>query len=773
MSKIRLRPYQRLAIDNARDLIARGITAFIVHLATGLGKSIVTVKMVEELFPPEQYNTVVVGGINRQLTFQMAENFRKHMPQLDNCVYPRTRIEDTVGLGIVMGGINQIDRPVIIASIQTLVDKTDSIKKSAPEREVINKNDIVTDRDGGIRLNPKSKRKFLISPRYDQILASRGVTDVWIHDETHHCVADGSLILIMRLKQLREALGLSPLIIVGNTATPVRADEKSLSSVFDTFCISRGVAWAQANDYLTPFADPLMVRFDAEHIVSEVSHEDATLSILDNWAEKTVDVWVDKCYDEAENTFRPTMIFVGMINEMGAIDASKFLREEFAKRDIRCAHIDGMGIVDADGHEVSNKQRGRIFDEFQRGEIKVLVNHNVLTEGVDLPLTSCVMLLRKVNDVNFTQIIGRALRKFPGDPRYGLPEKEDTLLIDFIGQELVINSVASLIGFRVDPFTQQYVMGLDADQIIEQFLEIWGVGEEMQELILTYVEQQTRFRSSTLRGAIDLVTIEGMVEVALTDTQLRGLRMIIDFLGEDTIQDGSDLKDMVPENFIQGKTEMYSIKKIISKSSGDWFSDAQTAIMTLTVGKNDSLLMHPPNHTMTRKVRELVEILQNRMSGEKTGTAFDALDDKGISGYMDLFRFAETLFSNFTLWHINTAQVWKPFIEGGRAWVAESEYLDQMEIDAITYAHEHIPGKEDIFMNKRKNWKAKTVNGNFNAATEAQTKLLKNLAGDLYAGLEQPIAKGEAAKYITYFACIKPVNKIVSKLTEQINQLTA
>lgn len=766
--KISLRPYQRLAIDNAKDLLARGINSFIIHLATGLGKTVVTIFMVKELFDPHTHNIVIVGGINRELTFQMESNFRKLMPELTREDYRLNEITSTKGIGIVMGNRNDVHCPLIVGSIQTLVDKSDSVKSSAPERQPITKDDFWSD-GKRVWLRDSSKRSFLVSPRYDQILANRGVTDVWFHDEAHHAVADGSYILITRLRQLREAMGLPELIVVGNTATPIRADDKSLASIFQTFAISRNVAWAQANEYLVPFADPLMVRFEARHQDGYV-HDKADLNILDNWADKTVDVWKEQCQLD-EHVYRPTMIFVGAINEFGAIDASKHLRQVFADRGIPAAHIDGLGIVDVDGSEVSNSERHRIFSEFSQGKIKILINHNVLVEGVDLPLTSAIFLLRKVNDVNFTQIIGRALRKFSGDQRYGLPEKEDCLLVDFMGQELVINSVASLIGFKHDPFKNEYVFAVDIDELVATFRAHWQSGEYIREMILQFASTQKRFKKSNVLQVIDLVTVEGLLEVALTDTQVRILKMLVDFMGEDTVLEGTDTRDLVPKNYIMGQNQMYSIKQIVQKSSGDWFSDIQTAIMTLSVGKNDSLLIHPPHYTLARKSSELLNQVHDAMIGEGQPSKFSALSPDDLVSYEKMFEFAEALFGTFTLWHIDTTRVTRATIKSNTGWVRNSEELDQIEMEAMSYAHDHIPGQEDIFMGKRKTWKQTTVNGKFNEATPPQIGLLKNLAGDKYEGLPQPISKGQAAKYITYFSCCKPVNKIVDKLSEQIERL--
>ena len=48
---------------------------------------------------------------------------------------------------------------------------------------------------------------------------------------------------------------------------------------------------------------------------------------------------------------------------------------------------------------------------YREGKVKVLVNVNILTEGVDLPQTKTVFLARPtVSTILMTQMIGRALR---------------------------------------------------------------------------------------------------------------------------------------------------------------------------------------------------------------------------------------------------------------------------------------------------------------------------------------------------------------------------
>ncbi len=66
------------------------------------------------------------------------------------------------------------------------------------------------------------------------------------------------------------------------------------------------------------------------------------------------------------------------------------------------------------------------LERFASGEIKVIVNVNVLTEGWDAPICDVAMLARKIGSFSLlVQMIGRARRPYPG--------KREALLIDLSG----------------------------------------------------------------------------------------------------------------------------------------------------------------------------------------------------------------------------------------------------------------------------------------------------------------------------------------------------
>ena len=63
------------------------------------------------------------------------------------------------------------------------------------------------------------------------------------------------------------------------------------------------------------------------------------------------------------------------------------------------------------GYDTANADNERKIEAFRRGDLQILINVNILTEGADLPQTKTVFLTRNtVSTILMTQMIGRALR---------------------------------------------------------------------------------------------------------------------------------------------------------------------------------------------------------------------------------------------------------------------------------------------------------------------------------------------------------------------------
>jgi len=79
--------------------------------------------------------------------------------------------------------------------------------------------------------------------------------------------------------------------------------------------------------------------------------------------------------------------------------------------------------------ETASAERDEVLDSFRSGELKYLVNVNVLTTGFDAPNIDCVAMVRPTLSPGlYYQMVGRGFRLFDG--------KENCLVLDFGGNVL-------------------------------------------------------------------------------------------------------------------------------------------------------------------------------------------------------------------------------------------------------------------------------------------------------------------------------------------------
>ena len=110
-------------------------------------------------------------------------------------------------------------------------------------------------------------------------------------------------------------------------------------------------------------------------------------------------------YKEKQDEYGQTIVFA--VNKIHAIQLSALFNKAGIKSDFVVSDIrDGVT-----GVTVSREDNERKLEAYRKGELHVLVNVNILTEGVDLPKTKTVFLARPtVSSILMTQMVGRALR---------------------------------------------------------------------------------------------------------------------------------------------------------------------------------------------------------------------------------------------------------------------------------------------------------------------------------------------------------------------------
>lgn len=209
--------------------------------------------------------------------------------------------------------------------------------------------------------------------------------------------------------------------IVGVTATPCRTDGKGFRSLaggvpgFDKLITGPTVEELTQQGYLAPFklyAARNIV--DAQSSKIKISGGDYERLELTALVEsklvigEVIDTWLSLARGKR------TVIFAVSTNH------SKDIAVEFCRRGISAAHVDA---------KTPAKERERIFADFAAGDILVITQYSILTEGVDLVGIEVIQNLRPTNSiVRWFQSIGRALRTESGKQSAIVIDHTDTYL---------------------------------------------------------------------------------------------------------------------------------------------------------------------------------------------------------------------------------------------------------------------------------------------------------------------------------------------------------
>lgn len=235
-------------------------------------------------------------------------------------------------------------------------------------------------------------------------------------DEAHHALAPSYRTIIQEVTKLAGEVKL-----LGLTATPKRINDSEsarLSRIFDdTVIYSVAMSELIAKGFLsTPHYEQIDTNIDFNTTVTLDERK-----YIQKWGElapETVErmacmaernrLIVDT-YLAGRERYGKTLIFA--LNSEHCIS----LCEELQKEGVRCDYI-----------YCAHKGNDEKIARFKRGELDVLVNIQVLTEGSDVPDIETVFLTRPTaSDVLLMQMIGRGMR---GPNSHGTP---DVNIVDF------------------------------------------------------------------------------------------------------------------------------------------------------------------------------------------------------------------------------------------------------------------------------------------------------------------------------------------------------
>ena len=217
----------------------------------------------------------------------------------------------------------------------------------------------------------------------------------FIVDECHHQPSPSYINLARRLK---------PITFSGLTATPIRPNGTTIIGPDSFTHLIQGppTRWLIDNHFICDYdlygskheIDTSGLKRQNNGEFSEKEHEERVLRISGSVVPDYLEF----------NPTRQKTIAIGVTVEHAEQLVSLY----------RNASINAKLIVG----KIGEKERDRIFRDFEHGSIEVLVSVALIDEGLDIPAATCIQLVRNIGSVRLQrQLIGRVLRKSPGKQR--------------------------------------------------------------------------------------------------------------------------------------------------------------------------------------------------------------------------------------------------------------------------------------------------------------------------------------------------------------------
>ncbi|KAI9249001.1 P-loop containing nucleoside triphosphate hydrolase protein [Sporodiniella umbellata] len=266
-------------------------------------------------------------------------------------------------------------------------------------------------------------------------------------DEAHHAVADSYLNIIEHFKD-------HPVLIWGCSATVRRHDGLSLSDVFDKITFHMDFLDLIEQRHLSPMrVTTVKTKTDISSV--RIQGSDFSISQLSNAVntptrnEIVLLSWKKYAQDEGRKC---TLVFA--VDIQHTVDLCNMFREQGIEAEFVTSKTPDM-------------TRHQIIERFKNGEIPVLINCAILTEGTDIPSVDCILMARPTKSATlFQQMFGRGLRLHEG--------KDDCLIVDFVdnfhkGGKGSLVTIPTLLGLKAeDTLEDENILDLEKKARLEE-----------------------------------------------------------------------------------------------------------------------------------------------------------------------------------------------------------------------------------------------------------------------------------------------------------------
>ena len=416
MKEIKLFDYQ----EDMKERIEKALRlhrSVMAQMPTGTGKTVLLASVVESFLREHSNCHVWIVAHRRELVSQIRETIERifsktHPSSLTlkggSTAFPKPLSPQGTGdvtaptrrsepLRSKVGGSSKVS-PDCLCGVNRLAEKEDDTSSNLIEKPL--DSSLFTLRSSLI----KAVSIQWLSRHYDEIEEEPGMIVI---DEAHHALAKTYKEMWERFPKAK---------FLGLTATPCRLNGKGFTDLFDVFVQSWGIPEFICKGRLATY-DFVSIKSDGvtQRLIDSLQKRGAD----GDYQNKEMDMLLNKrpsierLYQSFEEYGKDRKGIVYAISISHAQKISKLYQEH------------GMKAIAIDS-KTPAKERQQDIEAFKKGDIQVLVNVDIFSEGFDCPDVEFVQLARPTLSLaKYLQMVGRGLRVAKG--------KKNCVIIDNVG----------------------------------------------------------------------------------------------------------------------------------------------------------------------------------------------------------------------------------------------------------------------------------------------------------------------------------------------------
>lgn len=377
--------------------------------------------------------------------------------------------------------------------------------------------------------------------------------DFIICDEAHHFLADS-------YQTIRKAF--PDAYLLGVTATPYRLNRQPFTDTFNILVRSKPISKFIKEGYLSEYeyysiAPTSKLQLEIDNLKVENTGDYSEKAMSNTLDKKQIRAKVVKTWLEHAKG-KKTIVYT--INKQH----NKHFCEEFNETGYKCVAIDS---------DTPKEERDNYVNQFRKGEITIICNVNIFSEGFDCPDIECIQLARPTKSLSmYLQQVGRGLRisKNKGKTifldnvglynRFGLPSKNRHWQRHFEGKEDSDKDIYDNdLDFKEDKFCDEEYKPLCAiiEEADDEFEMQYSNVEEKDELSIMNVAKKLNIEVDSIIQFFLEHKIELIPNSKLTNEQLEMLKEFKMKKESEETDDGFISIFDIPNEEAEGKKNFY------------------------------------------------------------------------------------------------------------------------------------------------------------------------------------------------------------------------